>query len=103
MSRSDEARAMKMLTKINEYTRECLAIVVKRRLNPEDVLAALFDLFIECGVMEYIGSYNGSKFTANAVREWLSNVGERHYLSNLEVLGKKVTVKVLMVNFVTSF
>ncbi len=41
---------MKMLTIIDEYTRECLAIVVERRLNSEDVLATLFDLFIERGV-----------------------------------------------------
>jgi transposase InsO family protein len=38
MSRSDDGRAMKMLTLIDEYTRECLAIVVERRLNSEDVL-----------------------------------------------------------------
>jgi len=75
MNRSDDGRPMKMLTIIEEYTRECLAIVVERRLNSEDVLATLFDLFIERGVPEYIRSDNGSEFTAKAVREWLSNVG----------------------------
>jgi len=75
MSRSDDGRAMKMLTLIDEYTRECLAIVVERRLNSEDVLATLYELFIERGVPEYIRSDNGSEFTAKAVREWLSNVG----------------------------
>ncbi|MDP7530135.1 MAG: IS3 family transposase, partial [Candidatus Scalindua sp.] len=75
MSRSDDGRPMKMLTIIDEYTRECLAIVVERRLNSEDVLSTLFDLFIERGVPEYIRSDNGSEFTAKAVREWLSNVG----------------------------
>ena len=74
MSRSHDGRAIKMLTIIDEYTRECLAIVVERRLNSEDVLATLFDLFIERGVPEYIRSDNGSEFTAKAVREWLSNV-----------------------------
>ena len=68
-------RPMKMLTIIDEYTRECLAIVVERRLNSEDVLATLYGLFIERGVPEYIRSDNGSEFTAKAVREWLSNVG----------------------------
>ncbi|HJO48449.1 MAG TPA: IS3 family transposase [Candidatus Scalindua sp.] len=77
MSRSDGGRPMKMLTIIDEYTRECLAIVVERRLNSEDVLATLFGLFIEHGVPEYIRSDNGSEFTAKAVREWLSNVGVR--------------------------
>ncbi len=75
MSRSDDGRPIKMLTIIDEDTRECLAIVVERRLNSEDVLAALFDLFIERGVPEYIRSDNGPEFTAKAVREWLSNVG----------------------------
>ncbi len=75
MNRSDDGRPMKMLTIVDEYTRECLAIVVERRLNSEDVLATLFDLFIERGVPEYIRSDNGSEFTAKAVREWLSNVG----------------------------
>ncbi len=75
MNRSDDGRPMKMLTIIEEYTRECLAIVVERRLNSEDVLATLFDLFIERGVPEYIRSDNGSEFTAKAVRVWLSNVG----------------------------
>ena len=74
MSRSDDGRAMKMLTLIDEFTRECLAIVVERRLNSEDVLVALYELFIERGVPEYIRSDNGSEFTAKAVREWLSNV-----------------------------
>jgi putative transposase len=75
MSRSDDGRPMKMLTTIDEYTRECLAIVVERRLNSEDVLATLYELFIERGVPEYIRSDNGSEFTARAVREWLSSVG----------------------------
>jgi hypothetical protein len=45
-------RPMKMLTIIDEYTRECLAIVVERRLNSEDVLGTLYELFIERGVPE---------------------------------------------------
>ena len=75
MNRSDDGRPMKMLTLIDEYTRECLAIVVERRLNSEDILATLYELFIERGVPEYIRSDNGSEFTARAVREWLSSVG----------------------------
>ena len=45
------------------------------RLNSEDVLSTLYELFIERGVPEYIRSDNGSEFTAKAVRRWLSNVG----------------------------
>jgi len=75
MNRSDDGRPMKMFTTIDEYTRECLAIVVERRLNSEDVLGTLYELFIERGVPESIRSDKGSEFTAKAVREWLSNVG----------------------------
>ena len=46
-----------------------LAIVVERRLNSEDVLATLYELFIERGVLEYIRSDKGSEFTAKAVRD----------------------------------
>ena len=80
MNRSDDGRPMKMLTIIDEYTRECLAIVVERRLNSEDVLSTLYELFIERGVPEYIRSDNGSEFTAKAVRKWLSNVGDERQL-----------------------
>jgi len=75
MSRSHDGRMIKMLTIMDEYTRECLAIVADRRLSSEDVLSTLYDLFIEHGIPGYIRSDNGSEFTAKAVREWLLSVG----------------------------
>ena len=75
MNRSDDGRPMKMLTIIDEYIKEYLVIVVERRLNSEDVLATLYELFIDHGEPEYIRSDNGSEFSTKAVREWLSNVG----------------------------
>ena len=44
--RTHDGRAFRMLTIIDEYTRECLAIPVKRRLNSTDVIETLADLFI---------------------------------------------------------
>ena len=64
-----------MLTIIDEYSRECLAIDVERRLRSDDVLAKLTELFIRYGPPEHIRSDNGSEFTAIAVREWLARVG----------------------------
>jgi putative transposase len=64
-----------MLTLIDEYTRECLAIDVARSLKSEDVLERLSDLFVRRGVPTYIRSDNGSEFTATKVREWLARVG----------------------------
>jgi transposase InsO family protein len=73
--RTSDGRAMRMLTLIDEHTRECLAIDVARSLKSEDVLERLSDLFVRRGVPAYLRSDNGSEFTATKVREWLSRVG----------------------------
>ena len=73
--RTHDGRAIKMLTVIDEYSRECLAIVVERNLRSDDVLDCLADLFIRHGVPEHIRSDNGSEFTAKLVRRWLSHIG----------------------------
>jgi transposase InsO family protein len=59
---------------MDEYSRECLSIDVSRRLNSEDVLCRLAELFISKGLPEYIRSDNGPEFTALRVREWLARV-----------------------------
>ena len=64
-----------MLTVIDEYTRESLAIQVGRRLRSDDVLHCLTELFTERGPPDHIRSDNGSEFTAIAVREWLGRMG----------------------------
>ncbi len=64
-----------MLTIVDEYTRECLAIDVERRLGSEDVLERLTELFMRRGPPTYLRSDNGPEFTAHAVREWLSRLG----------------------------
>jgi transposase InsO family protein len=74
-ARTRDGRAFRMLTVIDEYTRECLAIDVARRLSSDDVLERLSDLFVRRGVPENIRSGNGPEFTAKAVREWLGRVG----------------------------
>jgi hypothetical protein len=60
---------------MDEFSRECLAIDVAKRLTSEDVLERLSDLFVHRGVPEHIRSDNGSEFTAKCVREWLGRVG----------------------------
>jgi len=72
MERTHNGNAFRMLTVIDEYTHECLAIKTKRRLNSIDVLDCLNQLFLEHGVPEHIRSDNGAEFTAIAVREWLA-------------------------------
>jgi transposase InsO family protein len=66
-----------MLTVIDEYAKECLAITTKRKLKSGDVLETLEDLFIDRGIPDHIRSDNGSEFTATAVRSWLEKMGAR--------------------------
>jgi len=73
--RTHDGRALRMLTVVDEYTRECLAIRVARRLTAEDVLQQLTELFMARGTPAYLRSDNGPELTAIAVREWLARVG----------------------------
>jgi putative transposase len=75
VDRTHDGRAIKMLTVIDEYTRESLAIVVARKITSDDVLHCLTDLFVTYGPPEHIRSDNGSEFTARAVRNWLGRIG----------------------------
>jgi len=72
MDRTHNGKVFRLLTVIDEYTHEALAIKTKRQLNSTDVLDCLSALFLEHGVPEHIRSDNGAEFTAIAVREWLS-------------------------------
>jgi transposase InsO family protein len=73
--RTIDGRPIKILTLIDEYTRECLSLLVARRLNSRNVLDELSSLFLARGIPEHIRSDNGPEFTAKAVREWLELVG----------------------------
>ena len=70
-----DGRPLKLLTVVDEYTRQCLAIVVERRITSHDVLMTLADLFLTYGVPEHIRADNGPEFVAAAVREWLAELG----------------------------
>ena len=75
MARTAEGKAFRMLNIIDEYSRECLAILVKRRITSQDVIDRLFELFILRGIPEHIRSDNGPEFTAKEVRKWLARLG----------------------------
>ena len=74
-SRTHDGRPFRMLTLVDEYTRECLAIDVARRMKSDDVLERLSWLFATRGVPDHIRSDNGPEFAAFAVRDWLKRVG----------------------------
>src|SRR5512132_1218255 len=66
-----------MLNVIDEFTHECLAIRIDRRLKAVDVIDVLSDLLILRGVPGHIRSDNGPEFVAKAVQEWIAAVGAR--------------------------
>jgi transposase InsO family protein len=66
-----------MLNLIDEFTHECLAIRVNRKLNSTDVIDVLSDQFILRGVPEHIRSDNGPEFVAKAVQDWIGAVGAK--------------------------
>src|SRR5215472_8233338 len=73
--RTHEGRKFRMLNIIDEFTHECLAIRVSRRLTSIDVIDVISDLFILRGVPEHIRSDNGPEFLAKAVQQWIGAVG----------------------------
>jgi len=73
--RTHNGRKYRMLNIIDEFTRECLAIRVSRKLKAVDVIDALTDLFILRGIPGHIRSDNGPEFIAKALREWIVAVG----------------------------
>ena len=75
-TRTSDGRPIRCLTLIDEYTRECLAIMVDRRLRSDDVLVCLEEQFVQRGVVpEHLRSDNGAEFTATVVRQWLERLG----------------------------
>ena len=68
-------RSYKMLTVIDEYTREALSVVVRSKMSANDVLDALYPLFMKHEKPKFIHSDNGPEFVAAQPREWLQRVG----------------------------
>ncbi len=75
--RTDDGKAFRALNILDEFSRECLAIRVKRKLNSIDVIDVLTDLFILRGVPAFIRSDNGPEFVAEVVQKWIKAVGAK--------------------------
>src|SRR5262249_8736398 len=75
--RTHEGRKYRMLNVLDEFSHECLAIRVARKLKAIDVIDVLSDLFILQGIPAYIRSDNGPEFVAKAVQEWIAAVGAK--------------------------
>ena len=69
-----EGRPFRILNIVDEYTRECLASHVARRIQSQDVILVLADLFLKHGLPVHIRSDNGPEFIARKLTTWLKNV-----------------------------
>lgn len=74
-ARTHEGRPVRLMTLINEYTRQCLAINVSRHQNGMSVIETLSDAMLMNGIPEHIRSDNGPEMTAKIMRDWLQAVG----------------------------
>ena len=102
--RTYDGKDFRTLNILDEYTREYLSIRVDKKLNSQNVIDALTDLFIIRGFPEHIRSDNGPEFVAKSVRDWISVVGVKKLLiSNQAVRGKLDIVKALMHDLETNF
>ena len=70
-----DGRTLRLLVLIDEYTRECLAIRVARRLGSNEVIETLAEVMLWRGIPEHIRSDNGPEFVAKELRKWLGQVG----------------------------
>lgn len=75
--RTDDGKAFRTLNILDEFSRECLSIRVKQKLNSTDVIDALTDLFILRGPPAFVRSNNGPEFVTRAVRDWITAVGTK--------------------------
>ena len=69
--RTDKGSTLKMLTMLDEYTRQCLAIRVERQIKSGQVLATLWQAMMAYGLPEHIRSDNGTEFIAGKIQRWL--------------------------------
>lgn len=75
--RTNYGKTFRTLNIIDEYSRECLAIRVDRKLNSGNFNDVLSDLFILRDIPSFIRSDNGPDFAAQAVRDWIKAIGAK--------------------------
>ncbi len=81
MEDSAAGRKLRLLTLVDEFTRESLEIAVARSLPSKSVIGVLTGLFVDRGAPAYLRSDNGPEFVAWAVKDWLKGGGVKtHYI-----------------------
>ena len=70
---TSDGRPIRIVTILEEYSRECLNVHIHRQVKVTDVIGELSDLFVEHGASDYLRSDNGPEFTADVARQWLGS------------------------------
>lgn len=73
--RTEDGRQLKLLTVVDEFTRESLAVHVARSIKGTDVVEILAGIMAQRGTPCHIRSDNGPEFVATAVVSWLRELG----------------------------
>jgi transposase InsO family protein len=76
-SHTHDGRSLRLMTLIDEYPRECLALRVARRINSFGVIETLADVMLAKGVPEHVRCDNGPEMVAKTLREWLAQLGTK--------------------------
>jgi transposase InsO family protein len=91
--RTHDGRSLRIMTLIDEHTRECLALKVARRINSFGVIETLADAMLEKGVPEHVRCDNGPEMIAKALREWLAGLGTSLCTSSPAAPGRTGTAR----------
>ncbi len=80
IDQTEDGGKLKILTVLDEFTRESLAIEPGRSIRATDVIGVLEYLFMVRGAPKFIRSDNGPEFIADAIEKWLkrNNVETLH-------------------------
>ena len=71
--RTEGGGRLRLLNVVDEFTRECLTIEIRRHFTGRDVVAVLGELFAIRGRPRYIRSDNGPEFVCKAIKKWLAS------------------------------
>ena len=97
-----DGRSLRLLTRIDEYTRECLAIRVARRLGSQEVIDTLAEVMLVRGILEYLRSDNGPEFVAGSCASGWPVLAPERCTSNPGVPGRTATARVSTASCETS-
>ena len=75
--RTDDGRPIKLMVVIDEYSRQCLAIHVARRIRAKEAIDVFADLMEIHGIPEHIRADNGPEMVAKKLRAWLAGLGTK--------------------------